>query len=495
MGTAADSARRQQFDFGRPDQNHQQGGQIMKPLKPIHILTVILALAALLFGSILLGRSAWSALMPPTITTMRIDVDEFGPVDVVQAEERQPRGLVVLAANEADATASRQDALALAKAGLVAVSFNFEALRADFAKSPPTDECHYVSDDLKDLAQAVQRKLGLQRYFFPVIVGRGDGAAFAYAALAQAPANTLGGAIGIGFKPLLRTDRTYCFEPKLEPAGDGYFALRRVPDPPAPWRAIAPERERQSTEAFQGSDGDVAFVPAEDDAAIREALIENAVELGKTGERGHSQMPVSIIRPEGPVKGMAVIISGDGGWRDIDKSIGEWLAQKGVAVVGLDSLRYFWSKKNPKDVAADLALLFDHYGAEFGTDRYAIVGFSFGSDIMPDVWPELPKTIRDRVGVVSLLALGTNADFEVTVEGFIGSASAESRPLAPLLHQLPLDRTQCIYGTEEADDNETSCTAPELGEAQRVALEGGHHFDGDYSKAAEAIWGRLNPAP
>jgi type IV secretory pathway VirJ component len=467
----------------------------MNALKPIHMLTVMMAFVALVFGAVLLGRSAWSALMPPTTTTTRIDVDEFGAVDVVQAEDRQPRGLVILVANEADAAARRQDALALAKAGLIAVSFNFEALRADFSKSPPADECHYVSDDLKDLAQAVQRKIGLPRYFFPVIVGRGDGAAFAYAALAQAPVNTLGGAIGIGFKPLLRTDRTYCFEPKLEPLGDESFALRRVPDLPAPWRAIAPERERQSTEAFQGGDGDVAFVAAEDDAAIRDALIGNAVELGKTGERGHSQLPVSVIKPEGPVKGMALIISGDGGWRDIDKSIGEWLAQKGVAVVGLDSLRYFWSKKNPKDVAADLALLFDHYGAEFGTDRYAIVGFSFGSDIMPDVWPELPQTIRDRVSVVSLLALGTNADFEVTVEGFIGSASAESRPLAPRLHQLPLDRTQCIYGRDEADDNETSCTASELGGAQRVALEGGHHFDGDYSKAAEAIWARLNPTP
>lgn len=467
----------------------------MRSLKHIRNLTIVMALVALALGSVMLGHSAWSALMPPTVTTTTIDIEGFGAVEVVKAEEHAPRGLVALVADEADAAARRQDALALAKAGLIAVSFDFDALRADFAKSPPSDECHYVSDDLKDLAQAVQRKLGLQRYYFPVIAGRGDGAAFAYAALAQAPANTLGGAIGIGFRPLLRSDRTYCFEPELEPAGDGMFALRRVPGLPAPWRAIAPERERQDIEAFQGDGDDVAFIPAEDDAAIRQALIENAVELSKTGERGHSQLPVSIIRPDGPAKGLAVIISGDGGWRDIDKSIGEWLAQKGVAVVGLDSLRYFWSKKSPKDVAADLALLFDHYGAEFGTDRYAIVGFSFGSDIMPDVWPELPRKTRDRIRLVSLLALGTNADFEVTVEGFIGAASADSRPLSPLLHQLPLDRTQCIYGTEEAQDNETSCTAPELGQAQRVALEGGHHFDGDYGKAAEAIWERLNPTP
>jgi type IV secretory pathway VirJ component len=467
----------------------------MKPLKAFHILTIVLALAAFASGSVLLGRSAWSALLPPTITTTSIDVDEFGSVDVVTVEDRPARGLVILVATEADAEARRQDALALAKEGLIAVSFNYDALRADFAKSPPTDECHYVSDALKDLAQAVQRKLGLHRYFFPVIAGRGDGAAFAYAALAQAPVNTLGGAIGIGFKPLLRTDRTYCFDPKLEPAGDGTFALRREPDLPGPWRAIVPESERQSTEAFQGTADNVEVLTAQDDASARQALVESAVRFGRTGERGHSELPVSIIKPEGPVSGLVVIVSGDGGWRDIDKSIGEWLAQRGVAVVGVDSLRYFWSKKSPDEVAADLGLLYDHYGKEFGTSRYALIGYSFGSDIMPDVWPKLPKAVRDRIGLLSLMALGTNADFEVTVGGFIGAPSGESRPLVPLLHQLPLDRTQCIYGREEAEDDETSCTAAELGEAQRIALEGGHHFDGDYSQAAEAIWARFKPVP
>lgn len=462
----------------------------MRLIRTLHALTILLAVGALVVGSILLGRSALTVLRAPQIETISMEVDEFHDVEVVHSD-RPAQGLVILVEDQADAEARRRDAQALAEEGLIAVSFDFAALRADFAQSPPTDECHYVSDDLKDLAQAVQRKLGLRHYFFPVIAGRGDGAAFAYAALAQAPANTLGGAIGIGFKPVLRSDRTYCFEPKLEPAGDGLFALRREPDLPAPWRVIAPESERPSIEAFQGDGSDATFVAAEDDAAIRQALVDNAVQLGRTGERGLSDLPVSVIKPEGSVTGLAIIISGDGGWRDIDKSIGEWLAGKGVAVVGIDSLRYFWSKKSPKDVAADLALLFDHYGAAFGTTRYAIVGFSFGSDIMPDVWPQLPQALKDRVSLVSLMALGTNADFEVTVEGFIGSASAESRPLVPLLHQLPLDRTQCIYGKDEAEDHETSCTAPELGEAQRVALDGGHHFDGDYTKAAEAIWERM----
>ena len=56
-------------------------------------------------------------------------------------------------------------------------------------------------------------------------------------------------------------------------------------------------------------------------------------------------------------KAIAILVSGDGGWRDIDKSMGEWLSTKGVHVVGLDSLHYFWSKRTPEELAADIAKL------------------------------------------------------------------------------------------------------------------------------------------
>ena len=84
----------------------------------------------------------------------------------------------------------------------------------------------------------------MDKYFFPIIAGTGEGAEVAYAALAQAPANTLAGAISVGFKPVLRSDRTYCFEPPLAPAGEGLFTLRPDAHLPGRWRVIAPEPQR-----------------------------------------------------------------------------------------------------------------------------------------------------------------------------------------------------------------------------------------------------------
>ena len=58
---------------------------------------------------------------------------------------------------------------------------------------------------------------------------------------------------------------------------------------------------------------------------------------------------------------MAVVYSGDGGWRDIDKEIAGRLQELGIPVVGVDSLRYFWSERTPERIAADLDLIMAHY--------------------------------------------------------------------------------------------------------------------------------------
>jgi len=50
----------------------------------------------------------------------------------------------------------------------------------------------------------------------------------------------------------------------------------------------------------------------------------------------------------------ALIISGDGGWAKIDKSISEKLSAGGVPVVGLNALEYFWKKREPETLARDL---------------------------------------------------------------------------------------------------------------------------------------------
>ncbi len=58
---------------------------------------------------------------------------------------------------------------------------------------------------------------------------------------------------------------------------------------------------------------------------------------------------------------LAIFWSGDGGWRDIDRQIGQELARSGMPVVGVDSLRYFWREQRPEAIAHDLDRMISHY--------------------------------------------------------------------------------------------------------------------------------------
>jgi type IV secretory pathway VirJ component len=182
---------------------------------------------------------------------------------------------------------------------------------------------------------------------------------------------------------------------------------------------------------------------------------------------------------------LAVIWSGDGGWRDLDKQIGEHLSAAGVAVVGVDSLRYFWSAKPPAQVAHDLASIIETYGRLSQRPRVVLIGYSFGADILPLAYNRLPRTIKDRVDLISLLALSPFIDLEIHVTGWLTDGPhADSLPMAPELARLGSVRVQCFYGREETD---TACTSPELAHAEIIATAGGHHFDGDYAALAARI--------
>src|SRR4029450_13214563 len=71
---------------------------------------------------------------------------------------------------------------------------------------------------------------------------------------------------------------------------------------------------------------------------------------------------------------IAVILSGDGGWANIDRDLGEQLAARGIGVVGLNSLRYFWTRRTPDGAASDLTRILRHYLASWHARRVLLLG-------------------------------------------------------------------------------------------------------------------------
>jgi type IV secretory pathway VirJ component len=90
-------------------------------------------------------------------------------------------------------------------------------------------------------------------------------------------------------------------------------------------------------------------------------------------------------------------------------------------------------------------------------------------------WRDIDNDIAGRL----------QADLVIHVTGWLGVENHEgSLPTAPELARLPLALVQCFCGAEEPD---TACTSPVMKGAQLIRTHGGHHFDGDYGKLADAI--------
>ena len=156
-----------------------------------------------------------------------------------------------------------------------------------------------------------------------------------------------------------------------------------------------------------------------------------------------------------------------------------------MSVVGIDSLRYFWRKKSPEQTAHDIDRVIRTYAARWHANSIALIGYSFGADVLPFVYNRLPMRVRERVTLMSLLGFASAADFEIKVTGWLGlPPSAAALPEPPEIEKVPPALVQCFYGEDETD---TMC--PEVTKLAMtvVRTKGGHHFGGDYPYLAQVI--------
>jgi type IV secretory pathway VirJ component len=395
------------------------------------------------------------------------DAGRLGRIELFRPSgEGPPDDLVFLFSGmEGDSAALRRAARALADENTAAVDVDLPSYLHGLVASD--DGCHYVVAEIEELAHQLERELGFAGYRSPLLAGVGAGGTLAYAALAQSPAATIGGAVAVDPTPSLHTRVALCEGAVAARARGGGFSYAPKSDLPARYdRVDAP-------------DGDAA----EHLVAALGPL------LGGEGASGDvagalPDLPLVDIPASKPGRLFAVIWSGDGGWRDLDKTIGEILARRGVPVVGVDCLRYFWNQREPAQVADDLARIFAAARAAWNTDDALVIGYSFGAGVLPFAVNRLPDAERKRVVLLSLLGLEPNAPFEIEVTGWLGASDDEAPLVLPELTKLDPSRLQCVYGEEEED---SLCPAPELARAEILRFPGGHHFDEDYEKIADAI--------
>jgi phosphatidylglycerol lysyltransferase len=440
-------------------------------------LTAALAVGA---GTVLVSSRPASALETGNLG----QVHEFNPAGAM-------RGFVVLFSDSHGWTSiSDEAAVALTRDGALVVGVDLPNYLARL-DAHSGEACHEAVGDIDSISRQVQRERGNTRYLTPIVAGIGEGGALAPAILARAPAATIAGAVSYDPTVAVQTRIPLCSTPGAKVDPHGGFVYGPWPSLPGFWEVAfpassdGPERQRIAVLKAARTPVDIASDAGRGAAETLAALMQpHLTPVATLSPTGIAKLPLIELpaQPSGPL--LAIVLSGDGGWRDLDKTISEKLQSAGVSVVGWDCLRYFWSRKSPEQLARDLEVVIDTFLSRWDGSRVVLVGYSFGADVLPFAYDRLSPETKAHIVQLSLLGFSTAADFEIRVAGLVGAGpSKEALPTEPALAPIDPSMIQCFYG---ADEDDTACRFLQ-GKAEVIRTVGGHHFDGNYGALAQRI--------
>ncbi len=341
--------------------------------------------------------------------------------------------------------------------------------------------CVYLPGQLEDYSRARQRVADSAQYLAPLLLGHDVGGTLVYMAQLQAPPVAFNAAVAIDPSSEIALHRPFCDHPAITPPAPpgNNVPLRVLLD------ADATPAQREFGLEIPGDAGASVVAGKTLYASYRAALANIAAERRDSGIGDLPLAEVPAAHPRGDA--FAIIYSGDGGWRDLDRSLADVLADKGMSVVGVDVLRYYWKQKAPGAAASDLGRIIHYYQKHWQLKHVVLIGFSLGANVLPFLVSRLPPELAADVSLVSLLSPERTTAFEVETTGWLGVHNNAGMPIGPELKKLPGVHLQCIYGTDEGADS--LCTTPaatEMGAAV-IAKSGGHHFDHNYDVLADQI--------
>jgi type IV secretory pathway VirJ component len=404
------------------------------------------------------------------------------------------------------------DAMArtLVQRGAIVTGIDWAKFKANLEAD--AEQCIFPDGDLENLSHFVQAYFHTPTYLAPLLVGTNSGASMAYAVLVQAPRNTFAAALTLNFCPTLNLEKPLCKGSGLEfvRAARGHGVnLLPIKNLANPWvnlqdgndKVCPASAARDFVSRIRGAaivmlpnaGHDFASPPGwvpQYTAAYDSLAARNAAHAAPPPP-GLSDLPVVEI-PAQPIAGpaasapsdtFAIIMSGDGGWAGLDQDVAAALSATGIPVVGLDSLRYYWTARTPDTLAADTDRMIRYYLEHFGKKRVLLIGYSQGADVLPFAVNRLPAATRGRVALAAVMGMSDHALFEFHLSSWISDDNSGPATL-PEINRITGIPVLCIYGADETD---SLCPKLDPKKFIIVKLKGGHHFDGDYAGLARQI--------
>ncbi len=406
-----------------------------------------------------------------------MQTDTFGSIAVAYplfGEHEQVLAFIDTKKFDADKLANR-----IAHLGVQAAIVDAEcALRAFASKSNQCLDLKQISASIAALREIIPISADK-----PLVVsGIGDGALIPFF---NAVTTSLQNAtnLSIGFTVVLPPSLRLCpsFKTRRQ---DQQTELISAPNLAGNWRSVWVENPEPETGIFVRGIAAAKASIVLYDTPVDDVLLEELRKLFGKSDSPSIPLPVVEEPATGTNETVTLFYSGDGGWRDLDRTVAKEMAKQGYPVVGIDTLRGFWSRKTPEQAAEALAGTMAYYRKSWGAKNFVLAGYSFGADILPALYNLLSPTDQASVRLLVLLAVSKNADFEIEVSGWLGKDSS-GLPILPELARMPKNKIVCVYGREEKA--ETACSNLAGSRAAILELPGGHHFDEDYPKLTRLI--------
>ena len=439
-----------------------------------------------------------------------INFGRFGTISIYKNSD-QPKHVVLFVSGDDGWVLGVKDmARALADKDSLVAGIDVAYYLKQLSKSQ--DKCSYPAGEFENLSHFLQKKYGFKHYVLPVLVGYSSGATLVYATQVQGPPNTFRGAMSLGFCPDLPLDKPFCqglgdLQSEALANGKG-IAFLPAKNLLTPWvvlhGAVDQVCAASVVEKFisQTPNASVVDLPNVGHGfsvpnnwmpsflQTFEQLVGSHDDVAINNSTALSGLPVIEEQVSGVNDTLAVIVSGDGGWASIDRGLAIALNAKGISVVGLDSLQYFWSARTADEMGKDMGRMISHYVSAWGKKKVLLIGYSRGADVVPFMVTHLPENVAAQISFIALLGAEHSINFEFRITDWLPGASAPAQyQVVAEVKKLAGRNLMCLYGSDESD---TIC--PELDQKvfKVVKMEGGHHFGGDYQKLAETI---LSEAP
>jgi type IV secretory pathway VirJ component len=182
---------------------------------------------------------------------------------------------------------------------------------------------------------------------------------------------------------------------------------------------------------------------------------------------------------------LVMVISGDGGWNVWEESLRKEFLKKGIPVVGLDALKYFWKQKTPEQTTSDLTLVLNYYLKAWKKQHFILMGYSFGANVVPFAATRFPEPYKSMLTKVVLISPDPGSDLEIHMLEMLNMDMSEYKyNVINEVKKIKNTKVLCMFGASE-DGDRTNLFR--FSPVQVVELPGKHHFKFNFPPIVDKI--------